>query len=269
MVPVVIAGNARFQCFSESINSSASQTSTIQPGTLVLKPSVLLGYDARNQRNPDWGLSQIDDSSVRGIPTNVFRSCFYLQDIQASVSATYQISDVTRAQVYLATNQSTILEINVEVVTQSGQRESYTYNVFRYTPNPNQRELQQAVETPAGVYCLNRISTLAVPSNIPERFSINSEAFVSTVDNSIFSANEIFDKAVQFTRSELWAADSSGLSMTHFTEIHDFGTGLRYRYNHQNRHCQVDDIVPVGGDVSTVDGRPNLVQMVSHAGGRK
>ena len=265
----MIDGNARFQCFSESINSSASQTSTIQPNTLVLKPSVLLGYDARNQRNPDWGLLQIDDSSVRGIPTNMFRSCFYLPDIQASVSATYQISDVTRAQVYLANNQSTILEINVEVVTQSGQRESYTYNVFRYTPNPNQRELQQAVETPAGVYCLNRISTLAVPSNIPERFSVNSESFVPTFQSSIFSANELFDKAAQFTRSELWIADPSGLGMAHSTEIHDFGTGLRYRYNHQNRQCQVEDIIPGMGDTSTVDGRPNLVQMVSNARGRK
>ena len=207
----------------------------------------------------------MDNSIVRGLPTNVFRSCFELPEIQATVSATYQISDITRSQVAVATNQSTILEINVQIASRSGQNVSYTYNVFRYTPNPKQRELQQALETPTGVYCANRISTIVVPSNIPQRFSFNNEVFVPTVNRSIFSANELFDRSAQFTRSEIWAADPSGLSMTHSTEIHDFGTGLRYRYNHQTRQCQVDGIVPGMGDTSGVDGRPNLVQMVSDA----
>ncbi|CAF3966179.1 unnamed protein product [Rotaria sp. Silwood2] len=268
--------NEQFEVFTVIVNQQPiplcarqvigdnSQTSVIAPNSLIVKPSILLGYDPRNQNNNIWGNEYIGDEELRGIPTNKFRSCFYISDIQATVDATYYASDVTKFQAYLPANESIILKIDVQIKNNSGYQDTYTYNVFRYTPNPSRQEEHQALETPAGVYCQNRTSTLAVPQNIPERVSVNSEVFIPLANKSIFSTSNLYDTRFQFSGFNVWYPDPfGGPRWSHYAEIHDFATGLNYQYNYTTRQCSVLDISTGGNDAVVVDGKPNLVQMGS------
>ncbi|UJR15782.1 hypothetical protein I4U23_002715 [Adineta vaga] len=251
------------QCLRHVIEPS-SETSVIEPNTLILKPSTLLGFNARNEINPQWGVRYAGDTELRGIPTNVFKSCFFVNDIKATVAATYYVSDPDKFQAYLSRNQSIILQIDVRVKNQLNRIETYTYNVFRYIPNPNRREERQALETPAGVYCPNRTATLPMPTDLPDRISSNSEAFVPEANSSIYSTHGLFDSEFQFTRFDIWFPDPyGGPNWAHSTEIHDFGTGLSYHYNHTTRQCKVNEINTFFGDAVAVDEKPNLVQMGS------
>ncbi|CAF1066270.1 unnamed protein product [Adineta ricciae] len=251
------------QCLRQVIGTT-SETSVIQPNTLILKPSALLGFDARNQANAYWGVRYDGDEDLRGIPTNRFKSCFFLNDIKATVAVTYHVSDPDKFQGYLARNQSTILQIDVRVKNQMNRMEAYTYNVFRYIPNPSRREERQALETAAGVFCLNRTSTMAMPTDLPERISSNSEAFIPEANSSIYSTHGLYDSEYQFTRFDVWFPDPfGGPNWAHFTEIHDFATGLSYHYNHTTRQCKVSDINTFFGDAEAVSDQPNLVQMGS------
>ncbi|CAF1354200.1 unnamed protein product [Rotaria sordida] len=241
-----------------------SETSVIQPKSLMIKPSILLGFNHRNENNTLWGNQYIGDEDLRGIPTNKFKACFYVSDIKATVSATYWVSDVTKFQAYLPSNESIILQIDVQIRNDGGRQDQYRYNVFRYTPNPSRREERQALETPAGVYCPNRTSTLPIPSNIPERVSSNSEALIPQANASIFSTHGLYDTEFQFSRFDLWFPDNFGRPQWHhYTEIHDFAVGLSYQYNHSTRHCTVRDINTGFNDVVTVDEHPNVLQMGS------
>ncbi|CAF3878436.1 unnamed protein product [Rotaria sp. Silwood1] len=263
ILTAIVNQQPRPTCLRQVIGPT-SETSVIQPNTLMIKPSILLGFDPRNQINSLWGNQYIGDEDLRGIPTNKFKSCFDVPDIRATVSATYYISDATKFQAGLLANESIILQIDVQIRNQSGRQEAYKYNVFRYTPNPNRREERQALETPAGVYCPNRTSTLAVPEDIPDRVSSNSEAFITQANSSIFSTHNLHDTEYQFSRIDLWYPDPfGGPRWLHYTEIHDFATGLSYQYNHTIHQCSVRDINTGFNDAVVVDGKPNLVQMGS------
>ncbi|CAF0789278.1 unnamed protein product [Adineta steineri] len=249
---------------SRQVIAPQSETSVVRRDTLILKPSVLLGFDARNQWNLHWGLRYDGDETLRGIPANRFKSCFYVDDIKATVSATYHVSDIEKFQAYLPANQSIILQIDVTVTNPRQNIESYTYNVFHYAPNPSRREDRQALETPTGVFCPNRTSTFPVPSNIPDRVSTNVETFIPTLNNSIFSTHSLYDNDFQFTRIDTWYPDPlGGLQWLHASEIHDFVTGLNYHYNSTTGQCIVRDITLNDNDAIVVDGKPSFVQMSS------
>jgi hypothetical protein len=169
---------------------------------------------------------------------------------------------VTLFQTYLHPNQSLILQLDVNIKVMGGRPEAFTYNVFRYRPNPNPREEQQALETPAGAYCANRNDTLPFPKNIPDRVSSNAELFMSNFNSSIFSSHNLYDTEFQFSRFDAWFPDPTGGPIWyHFTEMHDFATGLSYQYNHLNHQCSVHNINQGLNDAVTVDGNPNLLQM--------
>ncbi|CAF2468561.1 unnamed protein product [Rotaria sp. Silwood2] len=260
----VVAQSALPICSRQPITSQ-SETSIVLPNTLLLKPSILLGYDPNNQINSQWGIRYDGDEISRGIPANRFKSCFYVRDIKATVSATYYVSDVNKFQAYLPKNTSIVLKLDVTVTHPSKGRKSYTYNIFRYTPNPGRGEERQALETPTGVFCADRISTLPVPSNIPERVSANSEFFaLNSNKSSIISTHNLYDTEFQFTRFDVWYADPNGGSRWfHYTEIHDFAVGLSYQYNHSNDQCTVRDINTDFNDAVPTTDHPNLLQMGS------
>jgi hypothetical protein len=169
---------------------------------------------------------------------------------------------VTKFHAYLPRNQSIILQLDVTATT-AARSESYSYNVFRYSPNPGRREERQALETPTGVFCLGRTPTLPLPTNIPDRVSANAEFIMRNFNNSIISSHNLYDTEFQFTRFDAWYPDPQGRSdWLHFTDLHDFGTGLSYRYNHSNRQCTYRNISQNSGDAVSVDeDHANLLQM--------
>jgi hypothetical protein len=260
VLTAVINGQAVPMCLRQVITPQ-SQTSVIQPNSNILKPSILLGYDSRNQRDPLWSIRYDGVEDMRGIPTNRFKSCFYVNDIRATVAATYYVSDVDRFQAYLPANISIILKIDV-IVSIGGRQEASTYNVFRYTPEPGRREERQALETPAGVFCPNRTSTLDLPSNIPERVSVSSEMLIPRINSSILSAHRFYDTEFQFTLFDVWSASRrEAPRWEHSTEIHDFAVGLRYRFVHSTGRCNVSDIRPNSNDAVPSDDSSDLLQM--------
>jgi hypothetical protein len=249
------------ECLRQVITSE-TKTSIIEEDTLYLKPSIILGFDPFNQPDPRWGLRYETEGNLRDIPTNIFKSCFYVDDINATVKVTYHTSDVTKFHAYLPVNESIILQLDVNMTANVGRQQAYTYNVFFYLPNPTSWQERQALETPSGVYCQNRTSEKAVPSNIPERISTNAESSLPTLNNVIVSSNNLYDTEYQFSRFDVWYPNLAGRSdWIHLTEMHDFAVGLSYRYNHENRQCIVSDISVNTTDAVPVDGNPNLLQM--------
>jgi len=242
--------------------NSDTQTSVIERDTLYLKPSVILGFDPRNQVDPDWGIRYESDGFLRDIPTNIFKSCFYVRDINATVKVTYHVANATNFITYSPLNESLILQFDVNMTAIPGGERVYTYNVFRYIPNPSRREERQALETPSGVYCLNRTSEKPVPANIPDRISTNAEAYLPAFNKSVFSSHNLYDTEWQFSRFEAWYPDrSGGFEWIHRTEMNDFGVGLSYHYNHYNRQCRVNDINVNTSLATPTDGDPTLLQM--------
>lgn len=260
---MVINQQPTLKCFREVVDIS-SQTSVISPNTLYVKPSILLGYDGRNQPNPNWGIIRVGETELRGIPAVKFISCFEVPDISATVSATYYVSNVDKFIAYLPVNESLILQIDVDVRNRNGRSELFSYNVFRFVPNPSRREERQALETPAGVYCPNRTSTRNIPNDIPERSSSNSETAAVTSNNSIVSVHGLYDTEFRLTRFDFWYPDPfGGPNWLHYSEIHDFATGLNYQYNYTNRQCSLQMLSPSIGDSIAVDGKPTLAQMAT------
>lgn len=263
VLPAMIGQQVFQECLRQRIEPT-SETSVIQEATIILKPSALLGFDARNQLNSLWGIRYDGDEDLRGIPANRFKSCFYVSDIKATVSATYYASDPNKFRGYLPANTSALLQINVNISTSSGLKDSYIYNVFRYIPNPSYRQERQALETPTGVYCQNRTSTLVFPQNLPSIANENLESFVATMNSSIFSANALYDTENQLSFYKTWYPRiSSELQVPRMNQIHDFATGLSYMYNIATGQCVVDDLAISSSDAIIVDGKPNLIQMGS------
>ncbi|CAF0850504.1 unnamed protein product [Adineta ricciae] len=251
-------------CLRQAL-TPASETSVLQPKTLFVKPSVLLGFNQRNQRNPDWGVRYQGDGELRRIPTMKFQSCFYLNDIRATVRVDFQVTNPDRFQPGLTPrNESLILQMDVKVKNQTTQ-ENFLYNVFRYISEPSRREERQALETPTGIYCPNRISTMPIPSDIPERVSANSELFVPNGNSSaIFSSHSLYDTEFQFVRFDAWFPDPMGSPFwLHFTEIHDFAVGLTFRYDNRRHQCVVGNITTGLNDAVAIDDNPSFIQMGS------
>ncbi|CAF1014057.1 unnamed protein product [Didymodactylos carnosus] len=251
-VSTLILDGAPVPLCLKSVIDNQFPTSNVS-GT-VLKPSILLGYDSKNKINPAWATRFVGETILRGIPVDIFIACFYVQDIQTTVEATYYYSNVTKFHGYLGRNTPILLQIDVKTVA-FGKQESYQYNIFRYTPYPRPNQEIRALETPTGYFCKNRNSTKPLPSDLPERLSVNSETQVPQLNNTILSGHELFDKQAEFVRLDLFFG-----RLGHFTEIHDYRTGLSYRYEHMTQRCTVNDINGQFDGVQ-VEGQPNIVRM--------
>lgn len=261
---LVLGSNALPQCARQVIQPD-SETSVIQPRSYLVKPSALLGYDARNQPNPHWGVQYIGSEDLRGFPTNKFKACFYLDDIKSTVSAVYYAADPLKFQFGRRQNQSIILRMEVKLRSDSGRQESYDYNVFSFRTNIGRREERRALDIPEGVYCPNRTSTVNIPENIPDRLSANSELFSPAAGGSILSTHGLYDDEFQLTRFDIWMADPYGSSRwDHYSEIHDFAVGLKYQYNYTTSECNVNELqAGIGSDAETVEGNQNVLQLAS------
>lgn len=244
--------------------TSDQKTSLIEGDRYILKPSILLGFTSRNELNPNWGNRLDSTGFVRDIPVNIFKSCFEIDDFNATAEVTYYASDVTKFQAYLPANESLLLQFDVHVSTQDGQSEKYQYNVFRFLPNPSRRQERQALETPSGVYCVNRTIGRSVPTNIPDRVITNAEIYLPEYNKSIVSAHKLHDLEHQFSRDDFWAVATRGQrTLRHYTSVHDYGVGLSYHYNNDNHQCEVTDIDVNSIETVSVDGNPHQYQMAT------
>ncbi|CAF0807859.1 unnamed protein product [Didymodactylos carnosus] len=223
-----------------------NQFTTSNVSRSVLKPSILLGYSSNNLLNNVFGARYRGETIIRGIPASIFESCFYVTDIQATVNAIYYFNNPEK---FLASShQPELLKVDVRSRTLSGEEQSYSYNIFRYVPYPNKNEQIQSLETPTGVYCPNRTNTKALPEHLPSRLSINAEISLPRLYNSsLLTTFELIDEQLQFVRLDVY------INNVDFREIHDYSTGLSYRYLPQTQQCSVSEISESSGDATLVD----------------
>lgn len=237
-----------------SVNTSTS----ILDSTNIIKPSVLLGFDGRNKPNPNFGTKYVGHSFARHVPVNIFDGCFYLPEAQLTVAATYYMSDNAQFQGLDPTNQSFPLRIEVRMKSRAmGSEATYVYNIFRYENNPRKGHERQTLETPAGVYCSNRTSSISLPTSMPESFSFNIELLDTNNPLTIISSRNLYDTSLHFVRFDVWSEN-----VLYYTALLDYATGLYYHFEPAARHCVVSDIIATDVGAVPVDGRPELIQMI-------
>ncbi|CAF4356349.1 unnamed protein product [Rotaria socialis] len=232
-------------------------TSTIESAVFV-KPSVLLGYDARDMNNPNFGAKFIGPSQLKFMPVNIFESCFYLNDSRETVAVTYYMSDIEKYPTFGYLNDS--IPLRIEVRTKSaanGNEGTYFYNIFRFLSNLTVEREQHALSLPAGVVCSNQTNTKSIPGNFSEHISINGEVLLSFGNKlAVESFDTIYDQSLQFARFKSLLSNGEQT-----IELHDFATGLVYHYLTSTRQCQVWKINSTISDAAPIPGQSQIFQM--------
>ncbi|CAF2123479.1 unnamed protein product [Rotaria magnacalcarata] len=198
-----------------------------------LKPSILLGFDGRNNNNIGFFTRYIGEETIRGgILTEKFQSCFYIYQGNLTINATY----------YLTASPPNEANINripdfVQIDVRSNNY-PYTLNIIRYVSNPS-----LTLTTPSGVYCPNRIQTKEFPKNLPSRLSLHSEAYTlknSDIPSRIETFNRLIDETLKFERIDydLGVVLKPMLPDTLFV---DYAYNLTYMYTRATEQCTVQN----------------------------
>ncbi|CAF1080776.1 unnamed protein product [Rotaria sordida] len=245
-------------CLRQVIEPVAT-TSTIQSAIFV-KPSVLLGYDARDAINPNFGTKFIRTSQLRFMPVNIFESCFYLNDSHVTVAVTYYMTDIATFPSFGYMNYS--VPLRIEVRTKSapdGNEGTYFYNIFRFLSDLTVEQQQQALSIPPGIFCLNQTNTKPAPSNFSDKISMNGEVLILFGKEIIIeSLDTIYDRSFQFAQFKSWSKNGEQT-----IELHDFATGLVYRYLASTRQCKVWTFNSSMSDAIPMPGQSQFFQMAS------
>ncbi|CAF1433251.1 unnamed protein product [Rotaria sp. Silwood1] len=150
--------------------------------------------------------------------------------------------------------------LRIEVRTKSapdGNEGSYFYNIFRFLPNLTPEQQQQALSMPAGVFCSNQTNTKPSPSNLSDKISMNGEILILFgKELAAESFDTIYDRSFQFAQFKSWLNNGE-----HTIELHDFATGLVYRYLTSTRQCKVWTINSSISDAVPLPGQSQFVQM--------
>lgn len=231
---------------------SLPATSTIESAIFV-KPSVLLGYDARDKFNPSFGVNFNGTSILKFMPVNIFKSCFYLNDVRQTLAVTYYMTDIEKFPSLGYMNES--IPLRIEVQTKSG---TYFYNIFRFLPNLTLERLQRATSLPSGTFCLNQTNTKPIPDKIAASISINGEVFQPHEKKFVIdSFDTIYDRLLKFARFKTFMSNGE-----QSIEVHDFTNGLVYHYLPRTRQCKVWAIDANTSDAALVPGQSQYFQMI-------
>lgn len=227
-----------------------------------MKPSVLLGYDHRNQPNPNWGVVYNGTTYIREMPAHIFRSCFYLSDIHATISATYYISDSNQFESYLPKKANMILQIDVSAISDELPQQNYVYNIFDYVSDLSEDEAEEQLDTGEHIFCPKRINSLSLPNDLPTQFSFNQERFQTTQNFTLKSELNIFDRIVGFVQMDSWIPMVNSSKLSRLIELDDFATGLHYQYDQEKKSCSISPMTE-GVYAVPIDPQSNFLGMVS------
>jgi hypothetical protein len=198
----------------------------------ILKPSVLLGFDGRNNYNNQFFTRYIGEEKIRdGILTKKFQSCFFLAQQNLTINATYYLNASPRNQARINTAPD-FVQIDVR-----SNGYPYSFNIIRFESNPSLR-----IKTPPGVHCLDRTNTKELPKNLPTRLSLHTEIYKPPFDNTqsnIESLDRFYDEALEFERITY--------NMDHPIRpsdrvLIDHSANLTYMYTRETQQCVVNNI---------------------------
>lgn len=193
-----------------------------------IKPSILLGFNGRNNHSETFSTQYIGKEIVRGgILTNKFQSCFFLEQQNLTINATYYLSESPPNEMNINTAPD-IIQIDVH-----SNNYPYTYNIIRYESNPSLR-----ITTPSGTYCSNRINKKEFPQNIPSHLSFHAEAYTLKTEDTaskIDSYNRLIDESLKIERI---AYGMSNMLIPNRL-LFDYSTNLSYMYIIETQQCIV------------------------------
>ncbi len=193
-----------------------------------VKPSILLGFNGRNNYSQSFYTRYIGKEIIRGgILTKKFQSCFYIDQRNLTINATYYVSEPFSNEIdrYTAAN---IVQIDIQ-----SNDYPYTYNIIRFIPNPS-----RTISTPSGAFCPNRNDTKEFPKNLPSQLYLHAEAYTLKSDitsSKIDSYNRLIDQTLEFERLDY---NIKNRSLSNRLLI-DYLTNLSYIYTHETQQCTV------------------------------
>jgi hypothetical protein len=197
----------------------------------IAKPSVLLGFDGRNQFNNAFFTRYIGKETIRdGISTQKFQSCFYIPQENVTINATYYISETPPNQINMNTAPD-FVQIDVR-----SNNFPYTLNIIRFTSSPSLN-----IHTPSGAYCANRINTREFPKNLPTNLYLHAETYTpknNEVPSRIESFNRLIDETLQFERVD-YSRGKVIIPAPPSRLLVDYSANLTYMYTRETQQCTV------------------------------
>jgi hypothetical protein len=194
----------------------------------IVKPSVLLGFNGRNHHNQTFYTRYIGKEILRdGISTNKFQSCFFIDQQNLTINATYYLIESSPNEINLNIIPD-IIQIDVH-----SNNYPYTYNIIRYTANPS-----LSITTPSGAYCANRINTKIFPENLPSHLFLHAESYTlknNVTSSKIDSYSRFIDEASKFERIDYSVSNL----LTSSRLLIDYSANLTYMYTRETQQCMV------------------------------
>ncbi|CAF1012115.1 unnamed protein product [Adineta ricciae] len=200
----------------------------------IVKPSILLGFTGRNNYNSAFYTRYLGIETVReGIRAKKFQSCFFIEQEQVTINATYYIGDSPPDQSALNVPLD-FVQIDVR-----SNNLPYTYNILRYVSNPS-----LTIETPSNVYCPNRTNTKPFPQNLPSRLSLHSEIYTlknNDTPSRVESYNRLIDETLLFERID-YTMDKLPSAFIPSILLFDYSSNLNYLYARESQECIIRNV---------------------------
>ena len=200
----------------------------------IVKPSILFGFDGRNNLTQTFFTNYLGNATVRdGIETLKFQSCFYLVEDNLTINATY----------YLSTSFSNLERTNIAPefvqIDVLSSIYPYTYNIIRFESSPS-----LTIATPSGAFCPNRTNTKGIPQNLPAQLSLHAEGYTLPTDGSpsrIESYKRLIDETLQIERTD-YSMGQMTTPPAPSASFMDYVYSLSYLYTRETQQCLVLNI---------------------------
>ncbi|CAF3626372.1 unnamed protein product [Rotaria sp. Silwood1] len=220
----ILSIDKNMECTRLEIDKNEGQPIAISQ---IVKPSILLGFNERNEYNNRFYTRYVGSTTVRGgIAVQQFQSCFYVSEQNLTINATY----------FLKLSNSNVASDIVQIDVLS-KNFSSTYNIIRFISNST-----LDITTPSGVFCPNRTITKKIPENFPSRLSLHAEALVpvlNTTSTTIESYDRLIDQVLEFERIDYIGTKNNSLPSSATRMLIDYSVGLSYTYERETQQCTV------------------------------
>lgn len=220
--------NEEFICHRSDIGTQESLSFITSD---LIKPSILLGFNGRNNYSQLFSTRYIGKEIIRnGILTNKFQSCFFLEQENLTINATYYLSETPPNEIHINTAPD-LIQIDVQT-----NNYPYTYNILRYQSNPS-----STITTPSGTYCPNRINKKEFPQDLPTHLLFYAEAYTlqsKDISSKMDSYNRLIDEQLEFERIDYGLSNMLIPSRL----LLDYSTHLSYMYILETQQCIIMNI---------------------------
>ncbi|CAH1773830.1 unnamed protein product [Owenia fusiformis] len=194
---------------------------------------------------PEYGQKYIGLERVRGMPVNHWQSChqweregytttftvdYYFTGKNLNMTANW--SDAESAT---PGSQFPVRAVIMGRNGEDGEEFNHMYDFVLFKDYPS---IDEAVyQTPSGVYCAGRTSTLKVPQ-LGASFRFNEEILL-TDRNIIENAEVWYDFDSRLLRFD-FGFKGEAKYPTALTEVHDFNTGVAYKKDRATGRCKIE-----------------------------